>query len=159
MYKRPLPKLKELEELLNYNEETGKFYWKQDVSRRKKAGDEAGGVSDKGYIVIGIKGVVWFAHRLAYLFSTGDDPGDNVIDHIDCDRQNNRIDNLRLLDHGPNVARGFSPKCCVKQASGRYQAVFTLDGKKNYLGTYDTEEEASKVGKEARRKARGFTHV
>lgn len=153
---KPLPDLDELEELLNYDEETGKFYWKQDVSRRMSAGDEAGGNGGQGYYVIGIKGVVYLAHRLAYFMSTGDDPGENLIDHIDGNKLNNRIDNLRLLDNSRNIARAFDPKCCIRQASGRYQAVYTLDKQKYYLGTYDTEAEASKVGREARKLARGI---
>ena len=104
--------------------------------------------------MIGYKGEVWMAHRLAWLMSVGEDPN-GLLDHIDADKTNNRIDNLRLLDNGTNVARSREPICCTKQAwNGRYQAVITVAGVRYYLGTYDTQEEASKIGREARREAR-----
>lgn len=153
---KPLPTLEEISKVLNYNEETGEFTWLISPSRAVKIGDKAGGITSKGYIIIGYKGEVWLAHRLAWLFSVGDDPGD-LIDHIDENKSNNRIDNLRLLDNSKNIAKSRDPVCCTKQAwSGRYQAVYTLDGTKYYCGTYDTKEEASKVGREARKKARAL---
>ena len=153
----PLPSYDFVAELLTYNEETGEFFWNKQMSRRVKAGDKAGGVTGSGYACIGIYGTVYQAHRLAWLLSVGDDPGETLIDHIDGDRRNNRIDNLRLIDNSSNVARGREPKCCAKQAwNGRYQAVYALDGQKYYLGTYDTEKEASEVGRKARREARAY---
>ena len=155
---RPLPSFEYINEVLNYDEETGDFTWKISPSRAVKAGDKAGSMhTPHGYIVIGYKGEVWLAHRLAWLISVGEDPGKYLIDHLDEDKTNNRIDNLRLADNSRNIARSMEPICCIKQAwSGRYQAVYTLDGVKHYCGTYDTQEEASKVGKEARKLARGL---
>lgn len=154
---KPLPSFETVDSLLSYNEETGDFVWKVTVSRGRQAGSSAGSENTSGYKVIGIQGEVYLAHRLAWLLSVGDDPEDYLIDHIDENKSNNRIDNLRLIKNGANVAmRRREPKCCIKQRSGRYQAVYTLDGVKHHLGTYDTEEEASKIGREARRKARAI---
>ena len=154
---KPLPALEEISKVLKYNEETGEFTWLINPSRAVKAGDKAGSVVEKGYIGITYKRQPMLAHRLAWLFSVGEDPGNNLIDHIDEDKTNNRIDNLRLIDNSRNVARSREPVCCTKQAwNGRYQAVYTLDGVKYYLGTYDTKEEASRIGREARKKARAL---
>ena len=153
---KALPSYEFISQILDYDEETGEFTWKIRPSRRVKIGDKAGGKTTKGYITIGYKGQVWLAHRLAWLLSVGEDPGD-LIDHIDEDKCNNRIDNLRISDNSKNIARSMDPVCCVKQAwNGRYQAVYTLDGTKYYCGTYDTKEEASKVGRAARKKARAI---
>ena len=153
---RPLPIFEYIDEILSYDEETGDFTWKISPSQAVKVGDKAGSKTDKGYIVIGYKGELWLAHRLAWLLSVGDDPG-GLIDHIDENKSNNRIDNLRLLDNSRNIAKSRDPICCTKQAwSGRYQAVYTLDGVKHYCGTYDTKEEASEVGRAARKAARAL---
>ena len=149
-----LPSFDYVSKVLEYDEETGDFTWKISPSRAVKAGDKAGGKTKKGYIVIGYKGEVWLAHRLAWLMSVGEDPK-GLLDHIDKNKENNRIDNLRILDNGTNVARSREPICCTKQAwNGRYQAVYTVAGVKYHLGTYDTKEEASRIGREARKKAR-----
>jgi hypothetical protein len=154
---RPLPEYETVAKLLDYDEETGEFHWKVRMSWRVREGDKAGGMTGTGYLCIGICGEIWPAHRLAWLLSVGDDPGNKVIDHIDENPLNNRIDNLRRLDNHLNTARSRTPKCCAKQAwNGRYQAVYTLEGVKHYLGTYDTEEEASKVGRQARKEARAY---
>jgi hypothetical protein len=81
-----------------------------------------------------------------------------VIDHIDCDKQNNRADNLRLSTISENAARTLrgEPKCYQVSANGKYQAVYTHNRKRITLGTFDTTEEASRVGREARRKARAL---
>ena len=151
---KELPTFDYISEVLEYDEETGDFTWKISPSRAVKAGDKAGGKTKNGYIVIGYKGEVWLAHRLAWLMSVDEDPK-QLIDHIDEDKTNNRIDNLRILDNSTNIARSREPICCAKQAwNGRYQAVYTVAGVKYYLGTYDTKEEASRIGREARREAR-----
>ena len=155
MLYKTLPCYEELDEILSYDEETGIFTWKVSPSRAVKAGDVAGGFNLDGYRVIGYRGNVWLEHRLAWLMSVGEDPV-KLIDHIDANKSNNRIDNLRLLDYSKNLARAFDPCCCAQQASGRYQAVYTLDSTKYYLGTYDTKEEASRIGRAARREARGI---
>lgn len=89
----PLPSKGYLDEILNYDPDTGLFYWKVQRSRNK-AGDAAGMVASDGYIKIGIDGRQYGAHRLAYKIVTGNDPTD-LIDHRDGNKANNKWENLR----------------------------------------------------------------
>ena len=156
MKTKPLPSLKRVQELLEYDPLTGDFTWK--VSRGPKPAGSPAGQRWVDYVRIRIDGLSYQAHRLAWLLLTGTDPGNMVIDHIDCDKQNNRADNLRLSTISENGARTLrgEPKCYQVSANGKYQAVYTYKRKRITLGTFDTAEEASKVGREARKKARGL---
>ena len=156
MKTKPLPSLERVQELLKYDPLTGEFTWK--VTRGPKPAGSTAGQRWTDYIRIKIDDKSYQAHRLAWLFLTGADPGDMIVDHIDCDKQNNRADNLRLATISENTAstlRG-EPKCYQMSASGKYQAVYTFKRKRITLGTFDTAEEASKVGRSARRKARAL---
>ena len=87
-----------LKEVLSYNEETGKFTWLISKTNSVKVGSIAG-CSHKslGYIVIRIDGKLHYAHRLAWLYVHGHLPNENKlqIDHIDGDRANNTLYNLK----------------------------------------------------------------
>ena len=70
-----------------------------------------------------------------------------VVDHIDCDKHNNRLDNLRLLTNGENTVRGKSLKfprgVCYYEHIKKYGANIQINHKRYFLGAYDTQEEAS----------------
>lgn len=78
----------ELKNKLTYNPETGLF------GRKNKI---AGSLRPNGYIQIGINKKLFRAHRLAFLYMTGEWPKSDV-DHIDMDRKNNKWANLREAD-------------------------------------------------------------
>lgn len=82
-----------LKSLLEYSPETGIFTWRID-GKRMRIGDPAGCVSrPTGYIVIGIDGGLYLAHRLAWTYVTGTDAP--RMDHKDRNRANNAWPNLR----------------------------------------------------------------
>lgn len=104
---------------------------------------------NNGYLFVSIKGKKYTVHSLvAMAFLNHIMGGWNiVIDHIDENKTNNNIKNLRLISHRENVARGY------KNTSSKYVGVF-LDGKKwrsviifknkrIYLGSFNSEKEAS----------------
>jgi hypothetical protein len=93
---KPLPPLEELQKVLSYDSETGIFTWIIRTSQRTPAGSVAGTIDSKGYRKIWFDGQQWLAHRLAWLFETGEDPGDLSLDHINRKKDDNRIENLRL---------------------------------------------------------------
>lgn len=96
---------KQLKSLLSYNKDTGIFTWLNCNSGSVKKGDTAGNINHYGYMRIGttINGKVkrYLAHRLAWLYVHGSLPR-NQIDHINHDRLDNRIINLREATHEEN---------------------------------------------------------
>jgi hypothetical protein len=88
-----------LKQLLHYDPETGVFTWA--VGRKKAARNAvAGGLSDRGYFVIGVDGVRHRAHRLAWLYMHGAYP--EQIDHENHVRSDNRLCNLRATNNAEN---------------------------------------------------------
>lgn len=137
----PLPPLEELKEAFAYDPDTGLFTHRR-TSRRICKGDVAG-TSVNGYIRIRFYGLQYAAHRMAWLFSTGNDPAERMLDHKDRVRSHNWISNLRLTTNATNQANTLS-RGWIK-SENRYRACMTIDRKRIYLGTYDTPEEASAV--------------
>jgi hypothetical protein len=87
---------------LSYNPESGLFHWKRSgVGRAKRAGAEAGGMRPDGYRNICVNGKQWLCHRLAWVMFYGTKPP-RVIDHIDRNKGNNAISNLRDGTNGVN---------------------------------------------------------
>ena len=142
----------ELKEVLDYNPETGIFTWKVSNSNKATIGAVAGGCNVKGYVVIGHKKQRYYAHRLAWLYINGSIENEEI-DHIDGDKFNNRISNLRPCTKSQNMQNvkirvtnksGFKGVSFHK-ASGKWLASATLCGKQVYLGLYTTPKEASAI--------------
>jgi hypothetical protein len=97
-----------LRELLDYDPETGRFIWRKDhpTAKHIKAGSVAGTKNGRGYWVIGVAGAKYVAHRLAWLYVTGEWPA-HLVDHENGDRLDNRFANLReATDSQNNFNRG-----------------------------------------------------
>ena len=95
----------ELRTVLEYNKDTGIFLWKVRIGRKIKAGSVAGSAQKsaggKKYIRILYKGKKYYAHRLAFLYMTGNFPN-NFVDHINHDSLDNRYCNLRMASSTDN---------------------------------------------------------
>lgn len=83
-------------QFLRYEPETGLFYWIID-KYRAKAGSQTGNIMPSGYVQIRLAQRTCRAHRLAWLMHYGEWP-DSEIDHINHNRSDNRIVNLRVVD-------------------------------------------------------------
>ena len=90
----------EVKNLLSYDENTGVFTWRKQKGP-VRAGSVAGYVNKKGYMVVGIDGKSHRAHRLAWLYCYGELPSDDI-DHINHDKLDNRISNLRVVTNSEN---------------------------------------------------------
>lgn len=102
----------------------------------------------KGYYRLDVMGRTFFAHRLAWMIVTGEWP-DGIIDHINGDRKDNRIANLRPADQSQNSsnAKKYSNnttgyKGVTERRPGEFRARIQKDGKSVSLGTFSTPEQA-----------------
>lgn len=152
--------------LLSYEPETGLFRWKVDrlsYGGKAKAGVIAG-TPHLGYINIGVLGRMWAAHRLAWLFMTGDVPPKGMeLDHINGDRADNRWANLRCVTKAQNMWNARRPKTNVSGVKGvswvadrgQWLARITHHGRKIHLGQFDDKERAIAARKEGERRYHG----
>lgn len=144
----------EVRAALDYNPDTGILTWRKRADATvqwngKFAGKKAGTihrVRNRLYRRINLNGSFYYAHRLIFLWMTGEIPDE--IDHEDRDGLNNRWLNLRPATHSENMANvacrnpaGF--KGIYQQKSGRWGAKLKKDYRYIGLGTYDTPEEAA----------------
>lgn len=139
-----------IREMMDYDPLAGEFRWKVSRGRHARIGRVAGHFdTSDGYIKIGINGTRYGAHRLAWLYATGQWPK-HEIDHINGVRDDNRIVNLREADDGQqarNAARrkdNVSGKrgVCFDDKSGKYLSYIDFNGERTILGKCDTLAEA-----------------
>ena len=122
---------------LSYDEETGLFWWTAPGSNRNM-NKPAGSVHKEGYVAIQTKGKRWQAHRLAWRIYYGVWPT-MEIDHINGDRSDNRIVNLREVTSKENSANSAChrdkaeklPRCIDRLYSG-YRVRATINGMRTY---------------------------
>ncbi len=140
----------EVMELLHYDPETGIFTNK--VTRGSKAvrGAVAGHIHSLGYLIIRIRGVDYFAHRLAYLVMVGCQPP-YAIDHRDGNPLNNSWANLRLAPGNLNHKNRRVAKNSTSRITGvnwhahhkKWRARIGVEGKMRFLGYYDKKVDAA----------------
>jgi len=146
-----------LRELFHYDPDTGKFTSRID-RRRCPAGTEVNGVNAQGYVQVVIDCRHYFGHRLAWLHVFGEWPR-QTIDHINGNRADNRIANLRDVPHKTNTQnrRAAQPNTesgllGVRRNKRRWYSNIIVDGVGHYLGTFDTPQEAHEAYLAAKRR-------
>lgn len=148
----------ELRARLHYDPESGIFTWRAST-RAGWNGREAGCVNDWGYLVIRIAGRGVLAHRLAWLYMYGMWP-EKQIDHINRDKLDNRIANLRDVEQTANqhnrcVARADNKSgrwlgVSFQQRSAKWVAQIQTESKRYFLGYHSTPEAAHEAYLEAK---------
>jgi hypothetical protein len=144
-----------LKERLDYNPNTGLFTWRVAFNSRSTIGSIAGSYSN-GYRVIRINRKNYHAHRLAWLYTHGQFP-QNQLDHINRIRDDNRINNLREVTNAQNHqnrnlgANNISGVCGVNwhKRDKKWRAYIKLNGKDIHLGQYDDMKDAIVARKQA----------
>jgi hypothetical protein len=146
-----------LREVLGYDPDTGLF-----TRRLARSGFQVGAVAGcldgYGYTAIKIDGRLYAGHRLAWFWVHGIWPANNI-DHINGDRADNRIHNLRDVPTSTNCQNqrraqfhnktgflGVSPN------RGRFRAAIWLGGKYLHIGVFDTPEQAHEAYLTAKRR-------
>jgi hypothetical protein len=151
----------ELKELLNYNSETGVFTWKVSPARQVFSGDIAGTKRKDGYIQIKVKNKLILSHRLAWIYMYGYLP--KYIDHINGQRDDNRIINIREVSNQQNSLNSKISKNNTSGIKGVYwdksrnkwTVRLSIDGKCKFFKRFDDIDLAKLVIEEVRNKYHG----
>jgi len=139
----------ELKRLFSYDPGTGLFVRLVRSAMRAKAGEIAGAKNDKGYIAIKINRKSYKAHRLAWLYVYGVWPKDQI-DHINHNKSDNRIANLREATNSENQKNRFLAKnntsgmvgVSLVRHTGKWQARISVDGHRINLGCFENKLDA-----------------
>ncbi len=126
---KALPSSSLLRERLNYFPETGDLIWRKPHPKAYsiKPGDPFGAWktpanrTTKSYCYGNVDGSIYMAHRLIWVWMTGEDPGDMLVDHIDRDSRNQRWSNLRLATKSENNANTEGHSDRKNKFKGIYQ--------------------------------------
>lgn len=153
-------------ELLRYEPETGRFFWRVDRGTKVKAGSETAlKPNSEGYRQIRIGAAVYPAHRIAWLITYGRWPR-LQLDHRNGMRGDNRIDNLREVTNGENQQNRVAARCDSAtgvmgvgffKRRGAWRARIQVDGRSKFLGYFDTEQEAKDAYADAKRSLHPFS--
>lgn len=145
----------ELIKELSYDPNTGAF-------SRRKGPKKVGRVATNGYLQVMILGERHMAHRLAWLHEHGEFP-DGFIDHINRDKLDNRISNLRVVTSKQNNENSLARRTNksgyrgVSYTKGMWQADIRHNKKTIYLGMFRCKAQAARARAEAEKIY--FTHA
>jgi len=147
-----------LKQLFEYKD--GNLYWKQNTGRAR-IGNVAGHKRTTGYVMIKINKKDFLAHRVIFMMHKGYFP--KLIDHIDGNPSNNKIENLREASHSENghnakLNKNNSIKLkhiCLNKRKDKWQVQMFIDNKNKSFGEYYDLEVAKFVAETMRHKYHG----
>jgi len=155
---KKLPKLSELRKLFRYDPKTGYlFYWKRPKGSNVDPSYPAGYVNKKGYRRIQINREKYSAHRLVMKFNGIIIPEGLQVDHINGNRDDNRIENIRIVTGSENKknskkynnnSSGYTGVAYHKKAQ-KWVAYIKSEGKLIHLGSFENKNDAAQVRKNA----------
>lgn len=146
-------------QIFNYDTDSGLLTWRIRTSNRIQLGAQAGNRDHYGYLKVCVSYRYYKVHRLIWLHVHGVWPT-KQIDHIDRDKLNNRIANLRDVSQSVNQQNRFRARTdnasgflgvTRHSASKRWQTQIDVNGRRHYLGLFDTPEAAHAVYLDAKR--------
>jgi hypothetical protein len=158
--KMSFPTQDEIKEWLSYDAASGHFTWiKKRTNSRVTVGGRAGSLHLTGYVVITLGGRTNAigAHRLAWAYVHGSIPDGMEIDHIDRDRSNNVLSNLRLAtpaEQSRNRGAFTTSRSGIKgvnyhQRDKYWRAQICVNRRTIWLGSFKTADEARMAYQEA----------
>lgn len=152
-----------VDNLIAYDSTSGKAFWKLDKGKARK-GDEIKNIGSSGYIKLKIDNKSYQLHRIVWLIVYGEMPVE-TIDHINRNKLDNRIENLRLATKRQQMQNRCITKnntsgvCGVHwvQRDKKWRAVIGDNKKKIYLGCYVSKLEAAKAVADAKKQYHEFS--
>ena len=145
---KPILTAARLRELIHYDPATGAFTRLMSCGTRPFVGKACSASTAKGYLRFNVDATLYYAHRLAWLYIHGEWPKE-MIDHINGDKGDNRIENLRDVPRSVNQqnlkgARVDNKSGLLGVSSHRYAftAGIVIDGVHRHLGSFRSAEAA-----------------
>lgn len=146
--RKPLPSVEDLQAKFSYDPQSGVLLHRPGRGVQDRwAGKPAGHKSSRGYIGINLKGQAYWAHRLIWKMLKGYDP--HELDHINGDKSDNRIENLRDVsrsENNRNIRGRTSKSGCTgvffSRTLGAWVAQIRINGRAKHLGAYTCKNEA-----------------
>ena len=138
--------------LFKYDPETGNLYKRingTDNFRSKPSGTK----TKTGYVQIGVDGKLYLAHRIIMLLVNKSLSDESQVDHIDHNRLNNKLNNLRVVSQSGNMrncgkrsdsSTGITGVVYHKRAR-KYMSYISIGGRKMHLGLFNTLEDATRA--------------
>jgi hypothetical protein len=136
--------------LFDYDSVTGDLIWANPSTNSLKVGDTAGSLDPKGHIRITVGTTRTSVHRIIWEMHNGKIPDGFVIDHIDCNKSNNRLENLRLANSLENARNrpkdynstsGYKGVTIRKNRPNSCRAAIKVNGVNINLGTFPNTPE------------------
>lgn len=140
----------DIRDYLHYDPDSGKLYWIKPKSNVNKVGDLAGNKVKSGYLALMYNGQTHYCHRIAwYLYH--DEWPEKHLDHIDRDKTNNKITNLREVSHRRNCHNKevFNGGVYFSSQKNKWHSQIRLGKIKKHLGFYSDKSIAQKAYQEA----------
>lgn len=155
----------DLHSLFDYQNDT--LIWKDPPHNEFLIGEPAGRLSSCGYMYTEIFDTDFRLHRLIWVYHNGDIPDGMLIDHIDGDKLNNAIGNLRLATTSQNRHNMGAYKGSVSRFKGvawhkknsKWRVQIRIDGKVQHIGYYEDEREAAIAYDKVARELHGEFYV
>lgn len=154
-----MPTADDLRALFDYDPATGDLRWRIRKAQRVHTGSIAGCQTVQGYRSVEVGGRGYRVHRVIWCMVTGQWPA-NQVDHVNRIRDDNRWCNLREATNSENQhnisarARNTSGHKGVCREGTKWRARISHDGRREYLGSFETAEQA----REAYQKASAHYH-
>lgn len=145
----------ELRRVFRYEPDTGLLFWAVDPCKGStlKAGALANSRAIGGYLRVAVRTRRLLVHRVAWCIVHGAIDDTKHIDHINGNRTDNRICNLRMVDARTNLENSLEIKrkstssglrgVSFCKQTGRWASVIMASGKRHHLGRFSTKEEAA----------------
>lgn len=161
---KKMPSQERLQKLFDYDQLSGSLRWKHRPAEdfkttpaflmwnKQNCGAIVGWVNSAGYMELRIDNASFRAHRVIWVYFNGDDANFHKlqIDHIDHDRSNNRIENLRVVDRTQNMQNASMRSNNKSGHIGvhwhsigkKWKAEIRLNGKAKHLGLFANIQDA-----------------